>query len=71
MSSHNCPLGLMTAISAAAVAIAKNLSDEEAALLSSVLTQLGDTLNTILVQKECIEALSEENEAIRGKPPLP
>lgn len=38
-----------TAISAVAAAIAANLSDEDLALTAAVLTQLGDTLETIAV----------------------
>lgn len=38
-------------ISTLASSIASNLSDEELALLSAVLVQLGDTLNTILTER--------------------
>ena len=45
------PLALTTAISTLAVAIAANLNDEELELAAVFLTQLGDTLATISVQR--------------------
>ena len=49
----NCdPLALTTAVNTLAVAIAANLGDEDLALAAAVLTQLGDTLATIAVQRE-------------------
>lgn len=50
---NKCPLGLTTAIGAAAAAIAKDLTDEEIAFLAAVLVQLGDTLVTIVSQRAC------------------
>lgn len=41
---------LVLAISAIACEIAKNKTAEEISLLGSIFTQLGDTLNTIVVQ---------------------
>jgi hypothetical protein len=38
-------------ISTLASTIAAKLSDEELGLLAAILTQLGDTLNTILTQR--------------------
>ena len=50
---NNCdPLALTTAVNTMAVAIAANLGDEDLALAAAVLTQLGDTLATIAVQRE-------------------
>lgn len=43
---------LTASITALANALSCRLSDEEAALLAAVLTQLGDTLATIITQKE-------------------
>lgn len=45
-------LELTLSISALANAIASTLEDGEVALISSILVQLGDTLATILVQRE-------------------
>ena len=52
---HNCdcdPLALTTAVNTLAVSIAANLNDGDLALAAAVLTQLGDTLATIAVQRE-------------------
>ena len=51
---HNCycdPLALTTAVNTLAVSIAAQLNDADLAL-AAVLTQLGDTLATISVQRE-------------------
>ncbi|MBC8546526.1 hypothetical protein H8711_06210 [Clostridiaceae bacterium NSJ-31] len=50
------PCELTVAISALASSIARCLSDDELSLLAAVLTQLGDTLATISVQREICEA---------------
>ena len=42
------PEALAASTAAAAVAIAKSLSNDETALLGAVFTQLGDTLTTIV-----------------------
>lgn len=49
-----CELTLM--ITAAANALAENLTDEELSILSAFLTQLGDTLMTIYTQRELCRA---------------
>lgn len=52
---HRCgcdPLALTTAVNTLAVSIAARLSDGDLALAAAVLTQLGDTLATIAVQRE-------------------
>ena len=53
---HNCdcdPLALTTAVNTLAVSIAAQLNDADLALAAAaVLTQLGDTLATISVQRE-------------------
>ena len=52
---HNCdcdPLALTTAVNTLAVSIAANLNDGDLALAAAVLTQLGDTLATIAVQRK-------------------
>lgn len=52
MNNSCCdPLALTTAVNTLAVALAGTLSDEELALYAAVLTQLGDTLSTIAVQR--------------------
>lgn len=54
---RNCgcdPLALTTSVNILAVAIASRLNDEELSLMAAILTQLGDTLGTIAVQrKQC------------------
>ena len=45
------PLALTTAVNTLAAAMAQCLDDGELALAAAVLTQLGDTLSTIAVQR--------------------
>ena len=55
---QNCggdPLALTTAVNTLAVAIAAQLDDGDLALAAALLTQLGDTLATIAVQRERCE----------------
>ena len=53
MTNPNCdPLALTTMVNSLAVAIAGQLSDEELDLTAAILTQLGDTLETIAAQRE-------------------
>lgn len=53
MRNPNCdPLALTTAVNSLAVAIAKQLNDEQLGLVGAILTQLGDTLETIAAQRE-------------------
>ncbi|MDD4165018.1 MAG: hypothetical protein PHD66_07410 [Eubacteriales bacterium] len=59
-----CSIGLVTAIGAAAAVIAKDLSSDEIAFLSAVLTQLGDTLATIAARRDCKE---KSNNAVTVK----
>ena len=52
---RNCdcdPLALTTAVNTLAVSITSRLNDADLALAAVVLTQLGDTLATIAVQRE-------------------
>ncbi len=52
---YNCdcdPLALTTAVNTLAAAIAGRLDDGDLALAAAVLTQLGDTLATIAVQRD-------------------
>ena len=52
MGGCDCdPLALTTAVGALAVSIAGRLSDEDLELATAILTQLGDTLATIAVQR--------------------
>lgn len=53
---------LVTAITAAAVALSEGKSAEELAWMGAVFTQLGDTLSTISAQKSLCESA--------GKPSL-
>lgn len=52
------PLALTTAVNTLAVAVSAKLNDEELSLLAALLTQMGDTLATIAVQRE----LCQKNE---------
>lgn len=52
---RNCdcdPLALTTAVNTLAVSIAARLNDDDLTLLGALLTQLGDTLETIAAQRE-------------------
>ena len=52
MRNPNCdPLALTTMVNSLAVAIARQLSDEELDLTAAILVQLGDTLATISTQR--------------------
>lgn len=53
------PCQLTTSVTALANALSCCLSDEEAALMAAVLTQLGDTLATIVTQKELCRSRRE------------
>lgn len=46
------PEEIVLSVSAAAIAISKNLSTDDTVLLATVFTQLGDTLATIATAKE-------------------
>jgi len=52
------PLALTTAVNTLAVAVAANLKDEELELLAALLTQMGDTMATISIQR----GLCQKNE---------
>lgn len=62
MGNCDCdPLALTTAVNTLAVAIAGQLGDEDLELAAAVLTQLGDTLATISVQRSlCAGGRGEE-----------
>ena len=62
MGNCDCdPLALTTAVNTLAVAIAGQLGDEDLELAAAVLTQLGDTLATISVQRSlCAGGPGEE-----------
>ena len=51
----NSTLDLNMGIAILANVIAKDMSDEDLALIGAVLQQLGDTLTTIAAQREVIE----------------
>lgn len=53
---------LTAAVTALANVLAQRLSNEEAALLATVLTQLGDTLATIAAQRELYESRCADEE---------
>ncbi len=50
-----CPEAVPTAVGALAAALASELSDDELALLSAVLVQLGDSLTAILAARACTQ----------------
>ena len=53
MRNPNCdPRALTTPVNSRAVAIAGQLNDRELGLVGAILTQLGDTLETIAAQRE-------------------
>ena len=54
-----CSKTLAASITAAAVALAEGKTDDEIGLLGTVLTQLGDTLQTIAAQNQAIENKNE------------
>ena len=54
------PEEITIAITAAAISISKQLSAEDSALLGAVFTQLGDTLATIAIVRERLEAAEAE-----------
>ena len=63
MNNCDCdPLALTTAINTLAVAIAKNLKDEDLELTAAILTQLGDTLTTISIQRGICSRREETEE---------
>lgn len=51
MTDPCAPLALTTVVNTLATAMARCLDDSELALVAAVLTQLGDTLATIAVQR--------------------
>lgn len=59
-----CPdgLGLTTGIGTLAVMLANCLTEEELELTAAVLTQLGDTLTTILAQRNLCKKIQETTE---------
>lgn len=46
------PLALTTAVNTLAVSIARQLNDGDLSMTAAILTQLGDTLATIAIQRE-------------------
>lgn len=59
------PEELVVFVSAVSIAIAKDKSNEELNVLSSVFSQIGDSLGTIAAQREIIEA-SNKNDSDDG-----
>lgn len=57
--SSCCPEVLVTAVTTAAIAMSKDLSSSDIALLASIFTQLGDTLITIAAARQCCESEKE------------
>ncbi len=55
------PCELVAFVTSVACSIAKCCSDEEIGIIAAVFVQLGDTLETIAVQKERCETGLEEN----------
>jgi len=64
---------LITLVTAVACGISKCCSEDDISLLSAVMSQLGDTLATILTQREINENKSKEekndNSTITPSPP--
>ena len=65
------PEEIAVAITAAAISISKQLSDEDAALFGAAFTQLGDTLATIAAARSRLEATAkaqsdEQNERMEN-----
>lgn len=61
MNGCNCdPLAFTTAVNTLTAALAQNLTDSELTLLSAVLTQMGDTLATIAVQRSLCKSNTEQ-----------
>ena len=54
------PEEITIAITAAAISISKQLSAEDSALLGAVFTQLGDTLATIAIVRERLDAANAD-----------
>lgn len=64
MNHRDCdPLALTTLVNTLAAALARELDDNELALWSAILTQLGDTLATISVQRGLCRQSTEHTEA--------
>lgn len=60
MNGCDCdPLAFTTAVNTLAAALAQNLDDSQLTLLSAVLTQMGDTLATIAVQRSLCRRSAE------------
>ncbi|GAA4655258.1 hypothetical protein GCM10023142_23960 [Anaerocolumna aminovalerica] len=55
------PEELVIFVSAVSIAIAKDKSNEELDVLSSVFSQIGDSLGTFLAQRERIEAANKND----------
>ena len=51
-----CPEEIVLSVTAAAIAVSKELSSAETALLAAVFTQLGDTLVTLAAAKDSMDA---------------
>ena len=51
-----CPEEIVLSVTAAAIAVSRELSSAETALLAAVFTQLGDTLVTIAAAKDSLDA---------------
>ena len=60
------PEGLVAAITAAAVAIADDRSQEQISLLGAVFTQLGDTLATIAAARDLCASQETESKPSGG-----
>ena len=61
------PEEIAVAITAAAISISKQLSAEDSALLGAAFTQLGDTLATIAVARERLEAATKAQPDEQGQ----
>ena len=58
----SCQNALPAAVSAAAAAMAREMNDNELALLAAVFTQLGDSLTMLLALRACGKSSGGETE---------
>ncbi|MCI1981640.1 MAG: hypothetical protein LKJ45_00580 [Oscillospiraceae bacterium] len=61
------PCEMTLAITALANVISENLSEKELPILAAALTQLGDTITTILARRECLEKENSEENTGQGE----
>lgn len=65
-----CAEELVMFITTLAIALAQGKSNDEIGMLSTIYSQLGDTLATIATKREYIESCCEENKTYDMDPPF-